>query len=496
MNAAAGTHGEDGARHGVAAPRGLAASASSRTGRFTRLFPHLPRCGAGVEAIEVLADRLDPALGTPSRPNDNIPAGYTYLSQFIDHDLTFDATSKIDSDNDPSALVNFRTPRFDLDSLYGSGPADQSFLYDWSDPHPGVRLLVGHNPPDGHWAAMDLPRNEQERAIIGDGRNDEHLIISQLHLLFIRFHNRVVDELHHRDMTLIGNPLFDAAHRTVRWHYQWIVLHDHLRRILGEELWTSLRPRFSEVAPDHASCAWHVATIPIEFSGAVYRFGHSMVRPDYPINPAHNPPAVPILAPGVGSDEEHLGGFRRLPAGLEIDWSPFFAPLHGVPSLRLDHRLAQPLFALPPDGASLARLNLRRGVALGLPSGSDIARAMGESPLTEDELFPPLDEASHSPPFWPSDFEPEARAEVLHAPPLWFYILREAAKRGDSGRSLGPVGGRIVAEVLIGLLEADPSSYLHASPVWKPTLKDSPRRTPDEELFTMSDLIEFTLREA
>jgi len=443
----------DGARHGNEAPRGLAASPSSAAGRFTRLFAHLPRCGAGPDAIEKLADRLDPGLVGPSRENVNIPAGYTYLGQFIDHDLTFDAGSKIDGDNDPDALVNFRSARFDLDSLYGSGPADQPFLYDWDDPHPGVKLLVGHNPSGHCWAPCDLPRNEQQRAIIGDSRNDEHLIISQLHLLFIRFHNSVVCELHRRDNTLIGNALFDEAHRMVRWHYQWIVLHDFLKHVISPDLWKVLLPRLhgdrgEEVDP--AACTWNVARMPVEFS----------------INEPHACPgaAVPLFPDPKRPDAGDLGGFRRLPGTLQIEWTRFFGPSPRVSSMVLDHRLTLPLASLPPDGASLARLNLRRSAALGLPAGSDVARALGFDALSDDELFPPT--------FWPADGS-DARAAVLRDPPLWFYVLREAAKRGNSGAWLGPVGGRIVAEVLIGLVEADPSSYLHASPAWKPTLKRS-----------------------
>jgi hypothetical protein len=481
----------DGARHGIEAPRGLAPPPSSGAGSFTRLFPYLPRCGAGPDAIEKLADRLDPGLVGPSRENGNTPAGYTYLGQFIDHDLTFDAGSKIDGDNDPDALVNFRSARFDLDSLYGSGPADQPFLYDWDDPHPGVKLLVGHNPSGHCWAPCDLPRNEQQRAIIGDGRNDEHLIISQLHLLFIRFHNSVVCELHRRDNTLIGNALFDEAHRMVRWHYQWIVLHDFLQHVISTDLWKALLPRLHGERGekvDSAARTWNVVRVPVEFSGAAYRFGHSMVRPEYAINEAHSGdnPNVPLFPDPERPNDGDLGGFRRLPATLQIEWTRFFGPSSTFFSMLLDHRLTLPLSSLPPDGASLARLNLRRGGALGLPSGSDVARALGFDALSDDELFPPT--------FWPADGS-EARAAILRDPPLWFYVLREAAKRGDSGAHLGPVGGRIVAEVLIGLLEADRSSYLHASPAWKPTLKRSDPDTPAEELFTMADLVAFTLGE-
>ncbi len=483
--------GEGGARHGIAAPRGLGASPGARGGRFTTMFPYLRRTDPGDAAIEALVAQLR-ATSTQTDPHDNgeIPAGYTYFGQFVDHDITFDATSKIDRESDPHALVNFRTPRFDLDSLYGTGPADQPFLYDWRrGPQRGAKLLVGHNPadpsrgPDDQHASVDLPRNAQGRATIGDARNDENLIVSQLHLLFIRFHNRVVDHLHDNDERLTDNALFDEAHRVVRWHYQWIVTHDFLRRIAGRELWTALQPRLSGLAAEPVSTTElrpgpRAPAIPVEFSAAAYRFGHSMVRRAYGLSPGHR---ADILPPHGGGDRPHLGGFRTLPATLEIDWPSFFGPSPDLQfSRRIDHRLAGPLFALPPDGAALAELNLKRGRALRLPHGSDVSRALGEPPLTNDELLPED--------FWPRDHRTPERDAILASPPLWFYLLREAETRckppDRPGSHLGPVGGRIVAEVLVGLLEADPSSYLHRSPAWTPELE------PGD--FTMQDLVAFT----
>ena len=109
-------------------PRGLDGAAPSR-GRFGRMFPSLPAATLGVRAIDDLVDAMvvAPDIGD----NPRIPAGFTYLGQFIDHDITFDPTSQLQKVNDPDALVNFRTPRLDLDSLYGAGPADQPYLYEW-----------------------------------------------------------------------------------------------------------------------------------------------------------------------------------------------------------------------------------------------------------------------------------------------------------------------------------------------------------------------------
>ena len=129
--------------------------------------------------------------------NEAIPAGYTYFGQFVDHDITFDPVSSLQRINDPDALENFRTPRFDLDSVYGSGPGDEPFQYD-RDSIDGVKLLVGkgRDVNTGETTSEDdLPRNAQGIALIGDPRNDENIIVSQLQLAFIKLHNKFVDQI-------------------------------------------------------------------------------------------------------------------------------------------------------------------------------------------------------------------------------------------------------------------------------------------------------------
>ena len=437
------------------------------------MFPCLPAARLAPSTIDALLGALPPSGGF----NTRVPAGYTYLAQFVDHDITFDPTSKLQGDNDLDAVVDFRTPRFDLDSLYGSGPKDQPFLYDWSPQlAPGVKLLVGTSAGDGA-ITYDLPRNTQGRALIGDARNDEHLIIAQLHLLFIRFHNKVVDHVLETKSGLRDMALFDEAQRIVRHHYQWIVMHDFLPRIAGRKAANAARAR-------RRFYKWKgTPYIPFEFSAAAYRFGHSMVRGDYTLNRHMRAPVLIFADSDTPDALKHLGGFRPLPVALTIDWSFFFKLSTRRPqqSRLIDTNLAPGLLKLPagvdPQRRPLPRLNLLRGVALGLPSGSDVACAMGVKPLSQDELKPgkrPLTGA--------------ARA-VLRAPPLWYYVLCEAASR-SGGTHLGPVGATIVAEVLVGLLDADPSSYLREHPAWTPTLPGARDAT-----FTMADLVRFTLRD-
>src|SRR5439155_6005793 len=267
-----------------------------------------------------------------------------------------------------------------------------------------------------------------------------HVIVSQLHLLFIRFHNKVVDQARVDRPQLKGRALLEECQRLVRWHYQWIVLHDFLERVAGKEMAQTV------LDGDRRWFNWQSDPfMPVEFSGAAYRFGHSMIRPHYDLNRANT--KIPIFAEADDPGPfDHLGGFRRLPFGWTIDWSLFFETGRNEPqpSRKIDTKLSPPLFRLPsgvdPGRHGLANLNLRRGRALGLPSGQDVAEAMEHEPMNHRELGLEGALGDHT--------------------PLWYYLLREAQVHSD-GEHLGPVGGRIVAEVLVGLLEGDPQSYLH-----------------------------------
>ncbi len=466
--------------HGASAPRGMQAATADLPGRgrFGRMFPCLPARDLSPETLDALVEGLR-ARSAELLTNQDIPAGYTYLGQFVDHDLTFDPSALGQKAGDPQAIVDFRTPRLDLDSVYGSGPSDQPFLYEWADERDrGVKLLV-ESVPAAPGPYIDLPRNAQERAIIGDPRNDENLVVAQLHLLFMQFHNAVVDHLRRPDLT--GPALFRAARRIVSWHYQWIVTHDFLHRVAGGELAGSLVDAAVTGAGGERRCfCWDGEPfMPVEFSGAAYRFGHSMVRPGYSVNAADTEHSIlPLSATKLG-----LRGLRRLPSELVIDWRFFFdlpgdPPQPPQPSTRIDTAVVTRLFALPRDIGTdgepkLPRLNLLRAQRLRLPAGPDVARAMGEEPLDaaglQLERFPAT-----------------VRSELLVAAPLWYYVLCEAEAR-EEGKRLGPVGARIVAEVLVGLLEGDPASYVNAPTAWTPCLDSA---APGD--FTMSDLVRFT----
>jgi len=521
--------------------RGLdrAARSSIEEGRFGRLFRSLPATGHTEDALHELAssmieaDTSDPPI-TETEPDDEnptIPAGYTYLGQFIDHDITFDPVSTLQARNDPDALSDFRTPRLDLDSLYGRGNADQPYLYERHDPidapagNPS-RFLLGDEQHPASVAASrpDLPRNTQGLALIGDPRNDENTIVSQLQSLMLRFHNQMLALVAD---TLGSRAQFLETQRQVRWHYQWIVLHDFLPRIVGDATVTSVLP------PDGAPQFYkpkNDAYMPVEFSVAAYRYGHSMIRPSYSLSSDvlrgsdASKNRVPIFSEQTDATA-NLRGFRPLPPGWGIDWSFFYPDLDRPPaqnpqgnpyspepakdlvlpqpSYRIDTVLVDALAHLPgepvpmgPSGqltTSLAERNLQRGRALGLPSGQSVARRLGETVLSDGELWSNADD---------QDLDARRKGVLAAFPqfeanaPLWFYILREAERtRRDGttdpnprgGHHLGPVGGRIVAEVLVGLALGDHHSYLYQDPLWRPRTEVARA----DGMFEMSDLIRF-----
>jgi hypothetical protein len=359
-----------------------------------------------------------------------------------------------------------------LDSLYGSGRTASPHLYDQSSPG-GIKLLIDSAAP------RDLPRNSQNTALIGDPRNDENLIVSQLHLAFLKFHNAVVDRVLDDGITN-PNEAFDEAQRLVRWHYQWIILHEFLPATVGQNLVNNILNK------GRRFYKWRNAPfIPVEFSVAAYRFGHSQVRPGYIANfdgDNGQPLVKHIFDTSLDHsvpDPDDLSGGKRAPRRF-IDWRTFFdvgptpEPHKDLgpspkPNKRIDTKLSSPLFELlsipPNEPQSLAQRNLLRHLTFGLPSGQRVAKAMKIEPLSRQDL---------------SDLKPMG---LDRDTPLWFYVLKEAELRAE-GRTLGPVGGRIVAEVFIGLLQGDHMSYLRQDPDWTPNLGQ-------DQDFKMADLLAF-----
>lgn len=473
-------------------------------GRFGRLFRSLPPAKFGttdddnVNNLTLLGQKMSAAFDPPTDGKDpeesGIPALYTYLGQFIDHDLTFDPASSLQMQDDPDALTDFRTPAFDLDNVYGRGPDDQPYMYD----NDGKSFLLGNalTAGDQKVNATDLPRNAATpaRALIGDPRNDENTIVSQLQGLFHRFHNRIVKE----------NPelTFEQIQKRVRFHYQYVVLNDFLAQIVRASVLKNLKDDKGQYDQKNLKFFhWkNEPFMPIEFSVACYRLGHSMIRPGYRLNDDDSN-LLPIFTTADATKagfKDDLSGFRAMVSNRAIDWGRFIdidiRTYDGTSdqnkkrlqfAYRIDTSVVNPLSNLPAivaaNPSSLAQRNLERGWRLGLPSGQQVARAMGV-PVMEDKdiiIGKGVDkqDPSDPPPVSIDTVSPVFRKNC----PLWTYILAEAMKPPQvkieipvqekisiTTPQLGPVGGRIVAEVFLGLMFGDNHSLLSSDPTWQP----------------------------
>jgi hypothetical protein len=491
-------------RHSEAV-RGLMAAKNSPLfqGVFGRMFRSLPHATFGKTDAEneanlkLLGAAMSADFDAPKDGKDDeesgIPALYTYFGQFIDHDLTFDPASSLQKQNDPDALTDFRTPAFDLDNVYGRGPDDQPYLYNGN-----TTFLLGDPLGGGDSNAKDLPRNSANprRALIGDPRNDENSIVSQLQGLLLRFHNRTVTD----------NPTLSFAdvQKRVRFHYQYVVMNDFLPRIVHSSVIEALKSDNHYDQRKLKFFHWkHEPFMPVEFSVAAYRLGHSMIRPSYRLNDAVLLPIFPVPSQNL---PEGLTGFRAMNPAWGIDWGRFIdvdtRTYDGTPAenskrlqfaYRLDTSLVNPLSQLPPavaaNPSSLAERNLRRGWRLGLPTGQHVARAMGIKPLNDKDIL--IGKATGNAADVKPINDPSLKLDAFkNNCPLWCYILAEAIQNQEDVKlpvkegiilktpRLGPVGGRIVAEVFLGLLFGDSNSLLSLEPNWVPeagaayTLKD------------------------
>ena len=448
---------------------------------YGRMFPSAASASYTKTEIDALAAAMmSPAEASPTpegepdaEDNLTLTAGYTYFGQFIDHDLTLDDRGNdLTTPTPPSSLVNGRTPQLDLDSLYGSGPTLSPTLYQADKVH----LLEGEpltGSPDA--AARDLPRNAKGSAIIGDPRNDENRIVAGIHSLFIRFHNRTVDVVRREQPRLDNNAVFSEARRRVVQQYQQLVLFDYLPRIVDRQTYNDvLSVRGGRLAPQlrfYSSCQ----QMPVEFSVSAYRFGHSQVRALYRINDSVD--RLPVFSGQFGIPGTDLVGFSPSPSNFAIDWAYFFgrgpADTKAQASYKIDASLTHSLSLLPlpvsSEGpADLAQRNLLRAVQIGLPSGQDVARAIGVRPLADSQIL--VGKATGD--VADAKSITEIAPSLAGRSPLWTYVLAEAVNgsyRVVDGKilgpqrapfRLGPVGSRIVAETFVGLLASDPTSIL------------------------------------
>lgn len=448
---------------------GLARDTSALLPASDKTIAGLKQLGAAMAA---------PSPGDPDRPDaldSGTPAVFTYLGQFIDHEITArtdrnseaekrlaigdGAITPIPSSEVPGLLFNGRRLQLDLDSVYGDGPG----LI------PGVETIAsGLYTPDGKLRVyegryagrsyVDLPRRSDKSAIIGDARNDENVVVSQLHASFLKFHNVVAQ--------IAGNRFrsdYAEGRQLVRWCYQYLVAHEYLPTVCDANVVDDVMrngPRFYNPLFQSGNLF-----MPLEFSVAAFRFGHSMIRPKYRLNKDQEISIFSMLMPaakrpagGAGDPGRDPLVDAQLKGEFSVDWDNFVGN-KAQRARKIDAKIARGLFALGFDGPGatvlnqLAQRNLLRGYLLSIPTGQAIAGAMGIKPLSKSEL---LDGAGGdvTAAFKTGDFGDRT--------PLWYYILREAELQ-KGGESLGAVGSRIVAETLIGLLKADPNSFLNGA---------------------------------
>lgn len=470
--------------------------AVAETTPFDYMFPDLQTSSKNLlpESAQTVANlkRLGRAMseaGDTAQQDSAIPAAYTYFGQLLDHEITLTleaAPGSLPALNDPKfaplgsadevrkKIKNGRSPSLDLDCIYGLLPHGNAEFRNGDRMRLGSVSATGNRPP-GKDDFNDLhrkpPANDPKidrEAIIGDARNDENLIVAQLHVSFLRVHNALI----------AGGYSFSEASLVLRQHFQWLIIHDFLKRIadpaIVNEILARGRPRFS--APRAGQLF-----MPLEFSVAAYRFGHSLVRNTYRYNRNFEQATLGELftLTALSGNLNPIGGdgFPTLPENWIIEWEDFLDGGSNA-ARRIDTNLTEPLFALRdfagqplPDEAMLPVRNLLRGYLLRIPTGQAVAARLEVTPLTAAEI----EQAAGG-----------AQAQVLRKTglsthtPLWYYVLAESAQHFPD--HLGPVGSTIVAEVLIDLVRNSEDSILKQAN-WRPMLGAAPGR------FTLRDLL-------
>lgn len=469
--------------------------------RFTRIFPTLSPFVIKMSAAQQVGAAM--TSSEVKRGDSNIPAGYTYFGQFIDHDITRDVTEDVlgkGENDDPvtdaieqtldADLVQMRSPSLDLDSVYGIPTARGG-----ASPRPdGVRFSFAATQAaagggnSGKSLTYDLHRGVSElegrknntRVMIPDNRNDENLAVGQMHAAWMRFHNRIATELEKAEPTASPSELFSRARALTTRHYQWIVLHDFLARVCDKGVHKEI---VIDVKSDHFTATpAEIPAMPLEFSVAAFRFGHTMVRQEYEWNinfstggffgdapanfefPTGELQDLSLFA--FTSTSGMLHKDNPLPTNWITDWrrmldfSDTNLNTNGVtPQMTkaIDPYIAPGMGKLPGEMNNLAVANLRRSGLRGLPCGQDVSRAMPKvKMLSASEMTSGLDPELAR---LSKHFEFDAKA------PLWYYILQEGAVRAD-GNHLGEMGSRILCETFTALVNASRPSIIQEN--WTP----------------------------
>ncbi len=449
-----------------------------------------------------------------------LPPVYTYFGQFVNHDISApvgDVVSRparpmavaVIGTNDPPGfdrarrakasiiLANFRNEQpnpLSLDSLYGDGPgstdAEIAALYEPD----GKRFRLGQTRRDGDKVFSDMKRNparvvhatgardlvrKDGKPLIADRRNDENLIISQLHLALLLFHNKAVAALEGD----FPDPAkcFDKARELVTLHYHWLILHDYLPNLLSPTvLQTPLADRPQRLPGRRM--------VPLEFTTAAFRFGHSMIGSAYDFNQNFGrgrrlAPLATLAQLFDFTTHRNMGQAvaetLQLPDHWVIDWDRMSrpaplngaAPAHGAE--RIDLTFAPGMLnsmgssASAVHGSILFR-NLVRGFHRRIPFGQALARACGGDPLDEAAVRAMLPGGSDANPAFRGLREIAEDMGFLRETPAWLYFLAEA-RHHEQGERVGPTASAIIADTMVGLMRFMEGSVLnHDGGRWHP----------------------------
>ena len=452
--------------------------ALSRPDRYCRLLPPFVHPGDPERvdsrlrdlAETMFASRTIEKMVIPAPREGNPAAAYTYFGQFIMHDLTFDDTPfRSAGAQEPEETTNLRTPRLDLDSMYGDGPFSRAHqhLYD------GIKFRIGQ-ATNHNKQPFDVPILRGFPALV-DERNCENVILRQIHAMFLLFHNVVVARF--AGSTGDKWQLFEKAQKIVRWHFQWLVRTDFLDKVCDPIVYDSI------IAHGQRVTHWPPGrfSIPVEFSQAAARFGHSMVRSEYQLKENGDDIELGSL----------FGGVRR-PVALDdtkaVEWAHFVNPRQAAAEA-INTSLVSPFRDLPDDAIDafvsspiphephmLAVRTLCRGASTRLPTGQQLRVALDpKATIRTDHTA------------WAN-----ARAYGFgDETPLWYYLLLEAEIEGEAGEHLGKIGSRIVAEVIDAALHHDSGSFLHeAGGEWKPLTWPEINHRTIEDLSDLAAVVE------
>jgi hypothetical protein len=506
-----------------------------------------------------LSRRMDAQISWPAHDdpaferweNPGLPSGYTYLLQFIAHDLVQTAIPLSVTGRLGAESANARRAPLRLETLFGSGPVSCPFIYAQDTPNDDRRtkLRLGRMRPQNRDVEPGCPfrdiarapaenvtgvdrgipgtRVARTEALVADPRNDDHAIMSQLTALFSQTHNGLVDMVRAGEPPVAPNAHLGAAYKRflcardgLTAIYHNVIRKDLMRRLLHP----AIHAAYSGAAPDFIERPEELGTrstaadgewqIPLEFSHGAFRFGHAMVRHEYVINDLSTHDLVNTLEKTSANDPVNM----PLDSTWIVRWSRFFeiAGSHPNYSRRIgpflsdglghdkifpaiDHTnrvgllyrdlLGSALAGMWSVDALIAEIGRRR------PHFIEMSRLLADRRFRVSQISEWLASERFYGGLSAGDIE-----TLANEPPLPLFIWFEAMRQpGAEGLHLGPLGSIIVAEVIFGALgRAAPPAASGANSLTNALAAISAEHFPTNvfadvpEIARMDQLVEFT----